>query len=96
MNWSGTTKLAVHPFTYGTEMTIGILEKPSPMDAEAETEPDERIPTAHHEHLVFAAAAYLYSQDGTRKDLAKADRFMAQFYQLIGGVHVRSKDVPAN
>lgn len=66
----------------GTNCTIGFIEQPTELAADADTV-DARIPTHHHRHLKYAAAAFLYAIDGDNQDMAKAERLMLEFEALI-------------
>ena len=87
MTWDGT-KNRVHPYTTGTVLTVGILERPAPMDLTAADEPDPRIKAALHEHLPLAAVYYLLRLDGTDANLATAEKFLADFGAFVGGNNV--------
>ncbi len=64
-------------------ITIGYVERPAPMELETDT-PDSRINEYYHQYLKYAAAAFLLNQAGSQEDIAKADKFIAQFNSLIG------------
>ena len=87
MTWDGT-KNRIHPFTSGTVLTVGILERPTPMDLTTVDEPDPRIKVALHEHLPLAAIYYLLRLDGTDANLALAEKFLADFGAFVGGNNV--------
>lgn len=84
MTWHGSS-LRVHPFTSGTVLTIGILERPVPMDMATTDEPDPRIKAAHHEYLPLAAVYKLLRDDATPENLNTAEKFLADFGAFIGG-----------
>jgi hypothetical protein len=46
---------------------------------------DARIKVGHQPYLQYAAAAYLLQKDGDEESLKIADKFMAQFDQMIKG-----------
>lgn len=82
MDFSGDTIRLNRIPTVGS-VTIGYVERPVPMADETDT-PDVRINEYYHQYLKYAAAAFLLNQAGSQEDIAKADKFMAQFNSLIG------------
>lgn len=84
MTWDGNSQ-RIHPFTSGTVLTVGYLERPDPMDMTTADSPDQRIKAAHHEYLPLGAVYFLLRQDATDGDLATAEKFLADFGAFIGG-----------
>ncbi len=83
MDFSGNTiRLNKIPAT-PSSVVIGFIERPTPMISETDS-PDVRIPEHFHQHIKYAAAAFLLNQAGSTEDIAKADKFMDQFNALIG------------
>ena len=93
MDYSGNT-IRLNRIPPGGTVAIGFIERPVPMVAETDT-PDDRIPEHFHQHMKYAAAAFLLNQAGSAEDIAKADKFMEQFNALIGmgAAPVASKEV---
>lgn len=69
--WNGTTTC-----------TVGFIEQPTELAADADVL-DARIPTHHHRHLKYAAAAFLYAIDSDQQDIAKSEKLMLEFEALI-------------
>jgi hypothetical protein len=82
MDFSGNT-LRLNRLPAAGSAIVGYIERPTPMVAPTDS-PDARIPAHFHQHLRYAAAAFLLNQAGTMEDIAKADKFMEQFNALIG------------
>jgi len=81
----------------GLTPIVGFLSAPDPLLLASPTgTPDVRIPEAHHAHLPLAALYLLLTKDGPKKDVAKANKYLQDFMQLIGAPDVRSKDVSAS
>lgn len=83
MDFSGNTIRLNRIPPGASSVVIGFIERPTAMAAEADV-PDARIPEYFHQHMKYAAAAFLLNQAGSNEDIAKADKFMEQFSALIG------------
>jgi hypothetical protein len=62
---------------------VGYIQIPTPM-VEPADEPDPRIPPEFHQHLRYAAAAYLYQISTKVKNLEMASKMFAIFTTELG------------
>ena len=62
---------------------IGYIQRPTPMASDTDS-PDPRIPEFFHQHLKYAAAAWLLTQDGNAKDEKLASEMFDKFAMNIG------------
>ena len=71
---------------------VGYIQRPTAMVVDADM-PDVRIPSVFHDHLRYAAKAYLLQLDGPGKNMEEANLAFETFGRLIGAGPLKLAEV---